>query len=190
MAIFWHTRAILAIYSTLKGRQRWKLKIWIFFVRFIFSIKFGTWKTPLNPVSGKIWAKKAFSSEFCKATKVQKVQIYHIYDLADAKPKFGVISSIWSQLGFTLDRKVAGSSPPGGGNFFQLSAFFVAFYLFGGHLEHSHDLRVGYGRLYRPKTSNFCLYRVPIYVEIRPDRFLVIWECFYRQKWKFQPYFP
>ena len=69
--------------------------------------------------------------------------------------------------------------------FFQLLAFFAAFYLFGGHFEHSHDLRVGYGRLYRPKTSNFCLYRVPIYVEIRPDRFLAIWECFYRQKWKF-----
>jgi hypothetical protein len=69
--------------------------------------------------------------------------------------------------------------------FFQLLAFLAAFYLFGGHFEHSHDLRAGYGRLNGSKTSDFGLYRVPIYVEIRPDRFLAIWECFYRQKWKF-----
>ena len=62
---------------------------------------------------------------------------------------FGVnLDSPWTE-------RSAVRAHPGAAIFFQLLAFFVAFYLFGGHFEHSHDLRAGYGRLNGLKKEQF-----------------------------------
>ena len=62
-ALFGHIFAVSAFLVILLDSSGWKLvkiKMSIFFVRFIFSMKFGTWKTPPSRVSGQIWAKNGF----------------------------------------------------------------------------------------------------------------------------------
>ena len=98
--------------------------------RFIFSMKFGTWNTPPSRISGQIWAKKAISSEFRQVGNHFFGQIYHIYDHADANPKFGIISSADGKVEIWA---IQGSRVRAPGPAWAFFLHFGTFSLFGEH---------------------------------------------------------